>query len=169
MSKIATWGDLNAAFNMSNTPSNRCPTWAEITATGKVTIAGSLFSGSQLVELDKCSSAIQMQTITVTITYYYYDYEVSKWLIDKTFAKNGVGAKCGGYFSSVRDLSESRSTLAVTFAAPVGQEILLQGYSSDPNSISNYVPMGTLGVPAPNGPINVQGTTEYNINAVYLI
>ena len=57
MSKMATWDDVNRKLSTSNGPADKCPTKAEIEATGKGKVDAKA-GINQLVSIDQVSSAM---------------------------------------------------------------------------------------------------------------
>jgi hypothetical protein len=67
MGKLATWAEVNSRVGSGGTPAGKCPTKAEVLATGKATVAGS-YASNQLVQLVDVNTARSDNKVSVSAT-----------------------------------------------------------------------------------------------------
>ena len=84
MTKMATWGYVNTLINTTvGSPANKCPTKAQLLATGKVLIGGSYASNQLVKESDISIAKKEVNNITLT-----WARSGSYWVFTASAAKN---------------------------------------------------------------------------------
>jgi hypothetical protein len=134
--KRATNSEVNSKIGSSLTPSTKCPTKAEVVATGKGTVSS--YSDSQLVDLDNVNKNSIVITFRVDpIEVYYADIGGNLELNGSSYP---ISANSDGKDYSVElNVSSVKVSAFINASIRKSQMGSLQPGSADPNFISEIV------------------------------